>query len=213
MNLNVINYFDNLAHNWDEKYETSKYFINRRQELKGLIDKYCKDNFLALDYGCGSGTNTNMLIGICSEVIITDLSKNMLELAKRKFKNEKKIKVLNQNQLEVNRVNLILCSSVIEYAEDEYLFLNNLKSLLNDDGIIIITFPNRFGLLQILNRYVLSLFKQNYTSFQRKTYTVSEIKQMVRKLDLKVLQIYKEIRLSVFLPSTFGELIFCVIKK
>ncbi len=136
----------------------------------------------ALDYGCGAGNLTKLLHENFENVTASDLSEEMLKITAQRFSSVSNVKVLPLNELKGSTFDLIICSSVIEYSENDLEMLKSLNTYLNPSGILIITFPNKFGFLQMVNRYVLSLINSNnYTRFQNHTYTSSSIKSLANK--------------------------------
>ncbi len=55
---------------------------------KGLLEFIPKNNEQTiLDLGCGTGTLTALLVGLCSKVVGVDSSQNMIDKAKKQFEN------------------------------------------------------------------------------------------------------------------------------
>ena len=209
---NAEEYFNSISVEWDKKYNVSSLFRKRYQSFKKLISKYNKDRTTALDYGCGSGNLTVLLTENFQGVTATDLSGKMLEITSRRFSGNSKVKVLPLNELKDLKFDLIICSSVIEYCDDDAELFNNLSSCLAKSGVLIITFPNRFGFLQLLNRYILRFFiMDNYTKYQKHTYTVSRIESLVSDIGFELKELFRQP--GLFNSNLLSDLYFCVIEK
>ena len=83
---NVIkNFFDKVAPSWDER-ETLP--IEYKEKLIDELDIYEHDDIL--DVACGTGVVTNLLHKHSkSPVTAIDISSNMIEIAKDKYKENK----------------------------------------------------------------------------------------------------------------------------
>ena len=51
-----------------------------------------------------------------------NLSEEMLAITKKRFENDDKVKVVALDELDNLKFNFIICSSVIEYSEDDQIF-------------------------------------------------------------------------------------------
>jgi 2-polyprenyl-3-methyl-5-hydroxy-6-metoxy-1,4-benzoquinol methylase len=94
-----------------------------------------------LDVGCGGGQDSKFLANKGCSVIGIDVSKKMIELAKKhalgvKFKNVDVIKILASKKYDG-----IWCCRVFHHIslKEQDNFLNKLKTLLKKDGILYIT--------------------------------------------------------------------------
>lgn len=87
VNNDVKKYFDNLACKWDGyENKTDQMIIN----LLDLVD--IKKGASILDVGCGTGRITNLLYQYSNNnVTAIDLSTNMINIAKEKYKDKKDI--------------------------------------------------------------------------------------------------------------------------
>jgi SAM-dependent methyltransferase len=111
-----------------------------------LIREYARQNSRALDYGCGWGEFAQLL---CEEGFIThafDRSDEMVQLAKNKFIDptflfwdefEKKWLNWQNETFDLVVSNLVLC---ILTKNEQNEMLKNIKDLMKDDGIIILSF-------------------------------------------------------------------------
>jgi 2-polyprenyl-3-methyl-5-hydroxy-6-metoxy-1,4-benzoquinol methylase len=205
-------YFDSISADWDKKYAESFLFRNRYETFKRLIEKYSKEKNSALDYGCGAGNLTKLLSERFKSVTATDLSGEMLKAAANRFNGNENVKVVPLNQVVNSHFDFIICSSVIEYSKEDSELLKGLSSLLNNNGVLIITFPNRFGALQMLNRFILRFItNENYTNYQEHTYTKSGIKTLVNNSGLVMKEFFSQP--GILNIRITGDLFFCILEK
>jgi len=123
------------------------------------INKYFKgkdkSKIKILDVGCGNGNISLPLASLGFSVLGIDLDKKSIEIAKKrnKFKNAqfetKNIKDLSKKE----KFNCIIASEVIEHLEDPLFFLKFIKSILIQNGLVIISIPNGTSLEENIRRF------------------------------------------------------------
>lgn len=91
----VKTFFDNLAYKWDE------YEIKTDQSIINLLDLVgIKKGTLILDVGCGTGRISELLHQYSdNDITAIDLSSNMINVAKEKYKNNNHIEFICDNFL------------------------------------------------------------------------------------------------------------------
>ena len=102
---------------WADQYDNN---INTTRDLDKTVTKKSLskiDFFKVLELGCGSGKNTEWLITKADRLVGLDFSKNMLELARKKIKNDKVTFIntdinknwpVNDNSFDLATINLTL---------------------------------------------------------------------------------------------------------
>lgn len=207
-------YFDSLAHKWSELTSRSERFQQRYRVLEGQIRDHARDGSRALDYGCGTGTMCDVLASYAGEVIGTDQSREMRELARKRLVDNPFVRIVEIDEVERYRFDLVLCSSVIEYVKHDALFLKDLTAYLAPRGTLMITFPNRSGAVQLLQRHVLSRFDSgSYIHQQVNTYSRRSIRRLVEGAGLELRRLYAPVGLPGFRHVGLGDLIFCIAQK
>jgi len=102
---------------WAHQYDNN---INTTRDLDKTVTKKSLskiDFFKVLELGCGSGKNTEWLITKAERLVGLDFSKNMLDLARKKIKNDKATFIntdinknwpVNDNSFDLATINLTL---------------------------------------------------------------------------------------------------------
>ena len=108
-----------------------------------------------LDLGCGSGNNCIKAVRLgASYVVGLDISKNMIELAKKTNKDEK-IKYENISMENVSTLNekfdFVISSLAFNYVEDYDKLLKDIYELLNENGQLIFSQEHPLSTGTILN--------------------------------------------------------------
>lgn len=110
-----------------------------------LAKKFVKDKFI-LDLGCGIGDGTYNLSLEAKKVIGTELDRGRLRCAHDNFSNSNIIYLDMDGCLlgfKDKIFNVVVSLEVIEHLEDQNKFLSEIKRVLKDDGIAIISTPNK----------------------------------------------------------------------
>jgi len=210
----VDRYFDELSEKWNEKYHTSRFFQQRVSVIISLMDRYCTKARNTLDYGCGTGLFSEAMARRFESVVAVDRSPKMREKTQSVLACYPNATVATPDQIVGMHFDFILCSSVIEYIDNDLEFLACLGKLLNPKGTLLISFPHRWGPIQMLNRFIFQWFNNDcYTHFQQHTYTKRSIRQMAQNVGLVCVDVVSEIGLSFFPKLNMGEQIFAILVK
>ncbi|MHB8481153.1 MAG: class I SAM-dependent methyltransferase [Nitrospiria bacterium] len=101
---------------------------------------------VVLDIACGTGYGTELLKEAGAKSVTgVDISKKAINDASQKHKISG-VNFIEGSIIDFSesiKYDLIVSFETIEHVEDYKSALNNLKSLLNEDGILIISTPNR----------------------------------------------------------------------
>ncbi len=189
------NFHDIVAYEFDRKYKEKKDFLERYEVLEEIICKHGSNEFIALDVGCGSGVFLKILSEKSKKVYGIDGSGKMLEIATQKLRKYRiqNVSLFNCDLFEIDkyikRVDLILCSSVLEYIEDFDGALNYLGNLLNFNGILIITLPNKYSFYRKLLKQTYRLIKKPiYYGVIKNIYSFDVIYNTLKEKNLKILE-------------------------
>ena len=142
MNLEIKNYYDNLAQSYDSNRFENSYgkFIDTQERLfltnslKGI-----KSNQI-LDLGCGTGR----LLEFANYGV--DFSKNMLEISKSKFPDKELLEgTVTSIPLTNNSLDCVFCFHVIMHLDNETTteFLSETHQKLGNNGRLIFDFPSK----------------------------------------------------------------------
>lgn len=110
-----------------------------------------KPNTTVLDVGCGLGHSLLELESIGCKAYGVDPDKNALKLA-RKFNLNFKVGFVEDNPFPKIKFDYIIANQVLEHTNDPLIFLKTLKKRLNQNGKIVISFPN----VNSITRYLLN---------------------------------------------------------
>lgn len=183
MTNNAIQWHSDFAKQFDNKYKSSRSFIERFTLWEALIKKYCNENSVVADVGCGSGILTITAAKYCEHVFGFDASQEMLKICENKKKKsglknvdfiESKIESLDISQFK--SVDLVLCSSVLEYVDDFWRVFDCISRLLNIGGIMIFSVPNRKSIYRKFEKFSFSISgSPKYFAFVNNVFDINSL--------------------------------------
>lgn len=120
------------------------WWLNTKAELiSKIIDNQTKINkkkVKILDVASGTGFVASKVEQKGYQLVVSDRSKTALRILRKKFKTVLSID-LPESIKTREKFDVILVLDVLEYIENDYLALRNIKKLLKKNGVIIITVP------------------------------------------------------------------------
>tara|TARA_B100001057_G_scaffold346744_1_gene348050 strand:+ start:738 stop:1487 length:750 start_codon:yes stop_codon:yes gene_type:complete len=129
----------------EDCYATKKKIIIFRNEIASL--RNTKKTINILDFGCGNANDFGKyFFNDVDHYLGYDIHSDSIDFAKNKFSN-KNIKFTTK--IPKTLFDVIMISEVLEHLEDPLKVLIILNGLLKEDGIILASTPNGFGLTEI----------------------------------------------------------------
>jgi 2-polyprenyl-3-methyl-5-hydroxy-6-metoxy-1,4-benzoquinol methylase len=209
----VAQFFDKLANRWDACYQRSYFLAQRYNVLAREIECFADSAHSALDYGCGSGVLTSLLVGRFKYVVAVDISEGMRRNTELKFASEPSVSVMDTSMLGKVVFDLVLCSSVIEYVDEPREFLLKIYSYMKPKGIFLLTVPNRMGVAQILSRLTANLQKESFMPYQKHLFSKKSIYDLMCRNGFHVVSLSSAIGLPLIRSIGMEELILCVAQR
>lgn len=172
---------------------------NRAQVVSKIVSahKICK-RLNILDLGSGEG-GTSSLFADSNYVVSYDISFLRLKRQKEKYRT---YKLINGDARFLpfgdSTFDLIILQDVIEHIENPYFLIEELSRVLNKDGILYLSTPNKFSILNIISDPhwgipFLSLLKRNSVKkyflrfFRRNDYSRDDAAELLSLQQLKKL--------------------------
>ena len=102
-----------------------------------------------LDYGCGAGTYLTVPLSIKYpdiKFVGADLDSGSIQFANENNTGINNLEFVTTESLTTfNKFKLVIASEVLEHVNDPVIFMEMLKSMLDDNGNLILTVPNGYG--------------------------------------------------------------------
>ena len=126
--------------------KTSSLMFSRHFRAYEIAKDYIRDKTV-LEIGCGEGYGAHYLSGFCKNITGIDYNAEVVLYAKNKYTRDnlayRTVKAENLSAVLKQKFDVIVSFQVIEHIEDTAVFLETVKSLLNDNGMFICSTPNR----------------------------------------------------------------------
>jgi 2-polyprenyl-3-methyl-5-hydroxy-6-metoxy-1,4-benzoquinol methylase len=130
---------------WLAKF-THDFEKNRLSVVEHLVPN-ARGPLKALDVGCAIGVFTNLLRQKGYETLGADSNKELLNFAKKRY-THCTFKLMNALQLDIapSTFDLVLALEIMEHLGNPYRFLKNIHQVLKEEGVILLSTPNRLSL-------------------------------------------------------------------
>lgn len=178
-----------------------------------LINRYINRGSRILDLGCGVGTIDFYLSNKCNFITGIDYSDKAIKIAKINAEILGVSKNINffqkkfPEQIILGKYDIVLCIEVLEHLRDDKLALEEIKNLLNKNGIVILSVPSLNSPL-----YKLGLLKRHDNRVGHlKRYSTETLRALVECAGLKTIKIVK--KESVLRNLLFGFSFFNIVVR
>lgn len=204
----TIGYFDEAAAGWTDKYLRPGHFRARLETVLSWLPS-ATPSARVLDYGCGSGVMTQVLLEQGFYVTGVDVSPGMLEAAGNHLSQKLPETLKGNYRLQLAENGLptvpeepydgILCLGVLEYADNPAEILARFAEMLRPGGFLILSVPNRQSLLRgmegLVHRHaawfrLVPVFRHltgddSYLAHQRHQFTRADLARRLQALGLQ----------------------------
>lgn len=173
----------------------------RNRILESILDKRNLSKKTLLDAGCGIGLASIYYSRRFKNITSVDLETHKINQAKTLAKGSL-VKNINFKDVDLTKspftkekFNMIICFEVIEHVEDDFAMLKGFSRMLKRDGELILSFPSKT---------LMSKIAQKSLDHVHVGYVPSDIKRMLNKLNMKIVEKYS------FGKSILGKLVVFV---
>ena len=190
MSLKEIEHLESINSFYAKGDRMDELMIEREMEF---IKRYDFEGKCALEIGCGGGSSTEKLCGLCHDMEVIEPSLKNIELLRRRAPDVVCHNVLLEDFKAQRKYDFIFFLNVIEHVEDPIASLKVLHNLVKDEGLIFISAPNCMS----LNRragYKMGLLKsydqmapKDYEVGHRRLYTVDMLTDHCNQAGLRIL--------------------------
>lgn len=156
-----------------------------------------------LDIGCGSGYGADVIASKASAVTGIDIDEEAIDYAIKHYK-KKNIEffvgnAINLNFLKDQEFDVIVSFEVIEHIPDYFQYLNEVRRLLKDDGIFIISTPNK--------KYHSPDSEKPLNPFHIIEFQLDDLKELLKKYfaNVKLYGQYHQLRIKKIVRKLLSE--------
>ena len=187
---NAVNFFSNNAGAFAASYAKEPDFRERFQLWTALLDRYVVDGARVIDMGCGSGVFSFYLADKGMRVTGIDGAEGMIELCEKntpehlasrvQFMHDE-VPLIQPSKLE--KADLIISSSLLEYVDALQQTLDGFHTLLNDGGLLIFSLPNADSLHRKYEKIKFKLIRRpRYYEFVKNVLTLNECETLLKQI-------------------------------
>lgn len=163
---NAVDFHDTIAGAFAARYSASPRFAERLALWRATIDDLVEPGNVVADLGCGPGHLTAIAALRAGRVIAVDGSAEMLREAAARCAREglaniefRRAMLEELRAADLGPVDVILCSSVLEYLRDPATFLATCRDSLRPGGYLVVSVPNGASIYRYLERVSFALFR------------------------------------------------------
>lgn len=128
--------------------------VARRDWIEDAIRRSASGVARALEVGPGSGVYLPVLAEVANTVVASDIEEAYLEQARELAQSLQQLSVVRDDitasMLPRGSFQLVLCTEVIEHIADSEAALAGLAGVLSDDGVLILSTPQKFSPLELV---------------------------------------------------------------
>lgn len=162
----------------------------------------------AIEVGFGDGAYLQVLLNFTQDVSAFDYSSGLIRDAGNWFGDKVKFIEGDIRTFEMKgKYDLILCTEVVEHIIESEIAIKNMSSWLEPGGVIILTTPNKYSILEICCRALRFSWVQRVATYIYKEQvqdlehiglvTESQLKKCFNKYNLRILE---QDNLGLYIP-------------
>jgi 2-polyprenyl-3-methyl-5-hydroxy-6-metoxy-1,4-benzoquinol methylase len=186
----VADFWDQESKDWGQKYgrRSSYYYRCKTFHEFFLATKLARASIL--DYGCGSGDITFPMLQDGHRVTGVDIARGMVTKATERAAQAGFAATASYHHVDdmalsaipPGTFDVVVCSSVLEYVDDDQSLLRMFRELLRDGGFLLVSVPDRRSLYCKLDKWLYAnkrllprffpVEKLGYLDIQKRQYDV-----------------------------------------
>ncbi|MHB8482345.1 MAG: class I SAM-dependent methyltransferase, partial [Nitrospiria bacterium] len=217
---NVANHYQRLSDLYQKIIVSQPFFINCYALYDKLLDKLLKGKKYGslLDVGCGSGVQTAVLAGHADKVTGIDIAEEFLEVAKKRCAKLSNVHFQIENACQLPFPNhsfdgIVSYGDVLSHIIEGYdRALSEMARVVKPGGWITFEVDNKWniGMLYVPHEFKEALkikgkghATRGWQGMLFKTFTSSELKALLEKFDLEVVEWHGHNILASLIPDRF----------
>jgi 2-polyprenyl-3-methyl-5-hydroxy-6-metoxy-1,4-benzoquinol methylase len=187
-------HFDEIASDYDDYKNRSKYYYD---SLKELLAQLIPKDKIVLEIGCGTGDLLNHLKP--KKGFATDTSGKMVRIAKKKHKNSKNLYFDKKpiSDYGGTEFDYIFMSDVVEHLEHPRKMFKEISKLMSENSVFVNTMANPLWEPVLIVAEKLGLKMPEGRHFR---YSFEKIAKMLEGSELKVVKHDRTLLLPIKLP-------------
>lgn len=200
----AVTHFDktSVAYLSEYKRQTAEgySFRVRREKALAAIPK-ARSGAKALDVGCGPGIMIEGLRAKGYHVTCVDAAPAMIELAKKEYGELLGVEFVVGDVYSLpfpdTSFDIVIGMGLVEYLTEQNTAIADLARVMKKDGMLLVTFPNKWSPWRMFNRLVLVLLKplrrrrkKDPESLIHREYTQKRVRDLFKQHNLQITAVH-----------------------
>jgi 2-polyprenyl-6-hydroxyphenyl methylase/3-demethylubiquinone-9 3-methyltransferase len=213
--VDAVQFHDNLAKDWDLKYQKAS-FRERIKAFLSLLDGDDLDRQEWLDAGCGTGILARALADRGCSVTGVDASSRMIQEARGLKCDQDRaladgpvfevVDTIERLGFDQSSFDGIVCSSVLEYLKDPNKTIAQFYRILKSGGVLLVSVPDRTSILRNMQKLAYAALKwPTYLAFSKHSYTYRTFSRLLHDNGFTVTS---SVRFGPYLPNMISRVGF-----
>lgn len=201
----MASFWERESRDWGEKYgKKTSYFYRCRTIYQFLVSTGMRRASI-LDYGCGAGDITFPMLRDGHSITGVDIAEGMVRKARDRAEEYR----LSSNaayyhlgdgilsHILSKKFEAVVCSSVLEYVEEDMSLVEMFHSVLKDGGFLLVSVPDSKSLFCKLDKWMyanrhwmpsfIPVEKLGYLDIQKRQYDIGLFVEAVEKIGFRLL--------------------------
>ena len=188
----VAQFWDRESQDWGRKYGKATSYFYRCRTFLDFFSAANLPRASILDYGCGAGDITFPMLQSGHAVTGVDIAPGMVRQARERaerfgFSARAAYHDLDDSVLSgfsSGSFDAVICSSVLEYVDDDRSLLRMFHEVLRDGGVLLVSVPDRRSVYCRLDRWLhanrrllpafFPIAKLGYLDIQKRQYDIGQ---------------------------------------
>jgi ubiquinone/menaquinone biosynthesis C-methylase UbiE len=209
----ILDYYDDVAPIYGVKHGADmpggQYSFNVL--YKPMIERWLSTDMRVLELGCGNGASTEMLSSLGLEIVATDISQKMLDVASKRHMRNVTFRCLDAMAIDAKELALfdaVVAFNTFSYYPDKTKVLRDFKTVLKPQGRIILLDMNALcPLYPIMARYGKNEMKTWWPTIMEMT--PSNLRRMLGQQGYEI----DEMKTLNFVPHAVEGWVFETLKR
>ena len=194
----VARFWDEESTDWGRKYGKPSSYYYRCKTFHDFFLATGLERASILDYGCGSGDITFPMLQAGHSVLGVDIARGMIGKAIERAEQAgfaPRASYFHLDDISLSAMpsatfDVVVCSSVLEYVDDDRSLLKMFYGLLRDGGSLLVSVPDKSSLYCKLDKWLhankrflprfIPVEKLGYLDIQKRQY---DVKQFIREIE------------------------------
>jgi len=194
-NFNPKEQWNNIGIEYDKIWKGRARKEMEKKELNFINEYINKDSRKVIDIGIGCGRILGNYVSndLINEIYGIDIAEKMVEICKKKFKNDDKIKSIGICDISKDNIpyhtefDFISAIRVLKYNRNWKEIIEKISNQLSPNGIFVFTMPNKYSINNFSACFNKFILKNNNYDICRTS--GKEIQRVCKGLNLKLIKI------------------------